>query len=135
MSDEHYAAAVKTVIAAALADLTAGPVVAYDYDEIPGTSRGDKPGTRPARYVAIDLSRRYSDNRRASGEVSFPLGRLGTRYCAESVTSLREIRRRVRAALESQILPGDFGPFDFEIESEELHADALGYTAVDDWTF
>jgi hypothetical protein len=128
------AVAVKAALVAAFADMASPPPV-YDYDEIPGDQYGETPGSVPKAYVVIDISRRFTESRRYSGEVTLPGYRLGTRYCHDSVDNVRELQRRVTAALESQIIEPDLGPFDFEVESEPIHRDSLGFTGVDDWTF
>lgn len=136
MTPEQMAGAIKTALATALADIPpTGSVKAYDYDEIPGGQYGNVPGELPARYVAIDISRRYVPERRYSGEVMLPGHRLGTRYCAATMTTARELQRRIVVALEDVILASDLGPFSFEVESEPIHPDALGFTGVIDWIF
>jgi len=145
LAQEPTATAIKTALAAAVADITVTvngvdvPCPVWDYDEIPGDAEGTTPGALPKIYVVVDLSRRLNSTTRFSGAVMVPLHRLGTRYCADTVSNVRELRRRITAVLESQIIadttPTGIGPFAFEAESEAIHRDTLGFTGVDDWTF
>lgn len=134
---EPVAAAIKTALDAALP----ASVGVYDIDEVPGAVGGlDPDGTLPAMHVEILLSPRFVAERRFSGEVMLPGGELLTRYHAGSVTSVRELRRLVSAALEDVALPlpapsTEFvGPFVFQIgEAEDF--DDTGCTALDIWSF
>lgn len=131
MTERDRAAAILAAINAAIS-----PAVAYEYASVPGTNGNS--GVTPAKYVLFDLSRRYVESRRSSGEVSVSGYRLGTRYVAKSVGDARTMRDRVTAALEDQIIAvGDdsVGPFTFE-SSDAILPDDGGYqSGADVWTF
>ena len=130
MTENEQAAAIMAALNAALA-----PAVAYEYGKVPGA--GGNAGTEPAKYVLVDISRRYVPGRRASGEVTLPGGRLGTRYVARSSSDLRNMRRLVTATLEDKILTtaaGEVGPFVFE-SADPARPDEAFQVADDAWTF
>lgn len=85
-------------------------------------------------HVLVTVSRRYVPDRRESGEVTMPGGRVMTRYVARTVGNVYELRRRTTAALEDQILPGDVGPFTFE--SDETPGPDEGWVSgADVWIY
>lgn len=121
------------VLAALNAALT--PAAAYEYDKVPG-SNGNS-GSRPNKYVVVDLSRRYVEKRSASGEVTVSGGRLGVRYVAKSTNDARNMRALATATLEDQILSadlGEIGPFVFE-SSEPIAPDDELMSGYDVFTF
>lgn len=123
-----------TAILAALNDALT-PAVAYEYSKVPG-SNGNA-GAEPSKYVVIDLTRRYTDNRRGSGEVSVLCSRLGIRFVAKSTSDARNLRRLATDVLEDKILSadaGEVGPFVFE-SAEPLRPDADYQVAYDVFTF
>ena len=88
-------------------------------------------------YVIVSVSRRYVPERRASGDVTVPGGRLMTRYVAKKVANVYALRATVTALLENKMLPlgGDFiGPFSFEAD-ETVGPDDGYYSAADFWTY
>lgn len=130
MNESEQAAAILVALNAALE-----PAAAYEYSKVPG-SNGNA-GTEPAKYVVIDLSRRYVDKRLASGEVSVSGYRLGVRYVAKATNDARNMRRIVTGVLEDQILTtddGEVGPFVFE-SAEALRPDEGYQVALDVFTF
>ena len=108
---------------------------AYEYDDVPGAHGNE--GTRPGRYVVIDVTRRYEEKRLGSGEVSVVGGRVGVRYAAKSTNDARNMRTLATAVLEDQILTtdaGEIGPFVHETSEAILPAD--GYqSGADVFTF
>ena len=130
MTESEQAAAILAAINAAIA-----PAVAYEYGKVPGAD--GNAGPEPFKYVVMDLSRRFVDSFRGSGEASVTGGRLGTRYIAKSLTDAREMRRRVTAALEDKVLTstaGEVGPFRFE--TSDPFVPNQGYQVAEDlWTF
>ncbi|WP_207009732.1 hypothetical protein [Nocardioides aromaticivorans] len=117
-----------------------GSAVASDADEVPGVVGGANPsGSAPQRHVEVALHRvDAAPSRRASGEVTVPDWELITRCHADSIVSVRELRRRVGVALEDRAYDradgGTVGPFRFAI-SEPVDQDDTGWLAVDHWTF
>ncbi|WP_418061790.1 hypothetical protein [Pimelobacter simplex] len=114
--------------------------VAYDVDDVPGTSGGSDPsGTPPVQHVEIALNRRDAlPTRRGSGVVSVADYELATRCHADSIADVRELRRRVGVALEGRAydLPdgATVGPFVYALGERE-DDDATGWFASDHWTF
>lgn len=114
MSDqEPLAVAIKAAITAELPE----GVSAYDADEVPGTTGGPS-GSTPARFVQIDVERRWVPERRFGGAVPIHGGALTTHYRAPNKTAARALRAATFAALEDRAyaLPGGdtVGPFTFE---------------------
>jgi hypothetical protein len=136
LDHEPIATAIKAAIQAELDD----KATAYDVDEVPGTEGGSTPGNqRPQQHVEIEFARVDAEpSRRASGEVTIPDLELTTRYHADSIMSVRELRRRVGLALEGRAydLPdgGTVGPFDFAL-GEPVQPDDTGWVAADHWVF
>lgn len=91
-------------------------------------------------HVLVMVFRRYVPERRASGEVTMPGGRVVTRYIvpiqglASPMTALRLLRDQTAAALEDQILPGDVGPFTFE-SADVVDEDEGWLVQQDTWTY
>ena len=130
MTENEQAAAILAAINAAIT-----PAVAYEYGKVPGTNGNT--GTEPTSYMVVAISRRYVPERRASGEVTVPGGRLSTRYIAKSVVNGREMRRRTAAVIEDKILTatgGDVGPFVFE-SGDPFQPDETYQVATDLFTF
>jgi hypothetical protein len=131
VTESEQAAAIFAALNAALAPRS----VAYEYGKVPG-SNGNT-GTEPDHYVVVDISRRYVPERRASGEVMLPGGRVGTRYIGKNAADVRAMRAKVTAALEDQIIvtdAGEIGPFTFE-SADPMRTDAAFQVAEDLWTF
>jgi hypothetical protein len=130
VTESEMAAAILATLNAAIA-----PSVAYEYGKVPG-SNGNA-GTEPAKYLLIDVTRRYVDSHRASGVTSLTGYRLGTRYVAKSIGDAREMRRRTATALEDQILAtadGELGPFTFEAADSLVLTEGY-HVGTDTWTF
>jgi len=130
MTENEQAAAILAAINAAIA-----PAVAYEYGKVPGTN--GNAGSEPTKYVLVAISRRYVPERRASGEVTVPGGRLSTRYIAKSVADGRTMRQRTTDVLEDKILTtaaGEVGPFVFE-SGDPFQPDETFQVATDLWTF
>ncbi len=138
MSDQDpQATAIKAAIQA---ELPAG-VLVYEADEVPGTAGGPGTGPVPARYVTIELSRRYTSVRRLSEDVMLTPGAVTTHYRAPNISgagNVRDLRDAVKAALENQMydLPGGeyIGPFGFDIDGGIKYV-AEGWSGFDTWTF
>jgi hypothetical protein len=133
VTQEASADAIKAALTAALP----GDVTAYDLDEVPEVA--GNPGVKPLEYVLVFVSRRWVPERRASGEVDLPGGRLTVRYhSATYIDNAREYRRITLATLEDQILTlGDdpeIGPFVFEVE-DPIREIADSWTGADTLTF
>ena len=131
MTENEQAAAILAAINAALSPAA----VAYEYGKVPGAN--GNAGTEPARYVVVTVSRRYVPERRASGYVSVPGGRLGVRYIAKAATDVRNMRRLATEVIEDQILTtdaGEVGPFTFE-SGDPARPDGAYLVADDSWTF
>lgn len=134
--EQPIADAIKAAIQVELAD----KAFVFDLDEVPGVVGGDNPsGGLPQWHVEVGLHRvDASPSRRASGEVTIPDWELITRCHADSVTNVRELRRRVGLALEDRAYDrsdgGTVGPFRFAI-SEPADPDDTGFVGVDHWTF
>ncbi|MGH3996679.1 MAG: hypothetical protein ACRDTJ_04370 [Pseudonocardiaceae bacterium] len=134
MSDQEVLA---TAIKAAIqAELPAG-VTVYDVDEVPGATGSSDSGPTPARYVTIELSRRWHPERRGDADMIHG-GALTTHYRAPNVTLARALRKAVTAGLENRAydLPdGDtVGPFSHQFDNGFLQA-AEGWSAFDLWNF
>ena len=130
MTENEQAAAILAALNAALS-----PVVAYEYGKVPGAN--GNAGTEPARYAVVTVSRRYVPERRASGYVSVPGGRLGVRYIAKAAIDVRNMRRLAAEVIEDQILTtdaGEVGPFTFE-SGDPARPDGAYLVADDSWTF
>lgn len=130
MTEKEQATAILEALNSALS-----PAVAYEYDKVPG-SYGNN-GSRPAKYVLVDISRRYVEKRLSSGEVSVSGGRLGVRYVAKSTNDARNMRTLATAALEDKILVaagGEVGPFVFE-SAEAIVPDDGYQSGADVFTF
>lgn len=137
MSDqESQATALKAAIQAGL---PAG-VTVYDVDKVPGTTGGPS-GTTPARYVTIEISRRFNATRRLSGDVMLTPGAVTTHYRAPSIGgegNARDLREAVRTALENQmfdLVGGEhIGPvsFDFDVDFDLVDN---GWSGADGWTY
>ena len=130
MTESEQAEAILAVLNAALA-----PAVAYEYGKVPG-SNGNA-GTEPAKYLLVDISRRYVGSFRTSGAASLKGYRLGTRYVAKSSGDARTMRQRVAAALEGHIIKteaGEIGPFMFET-GDPIRPDDTYQVGTDTWTF
>lgn len=131
MSDRE--AAVVAIKAAIAAELPAS-VPVYELDEVPGTTGGPT-GTTPAKYVTIDLSRRWVAKRRLGGEVTIPGGALATHYRGPNISVVGTLREGAKAALEarSHDLPdGDTVEFEFEDDGGLVFVDG-GWTSFDTW--
>lgn len=127
MSTDAHAEVIKARLAAA----TKRDV--YDLDEIGRAQR------LPAEYVAVQLSRRFSDESLRFDGFRGPVAwRLSTRYVAKSVTNARLLRDRVTGSLEGQTLTVSSStstPVTFET-GDAFEPDDEGYhTALDDWTY
>ncbi len=121
MTAETDYAAIKTAVDAQFAT-----VRAYDPDDAKAIKTD---------HVLLFLSRRFTGHYRGSGEESSRGGRVLTRYVGKTVSNVRDIQRRVRLAIEDQILSGDVGPFVFETE-DSINDDGDGwFTAADSWTY
>lgn len=122
-----------TILAALNAALT--PAVAYEYDKVPGAY--GNPGTRPTKYAVVDITRRFTDDRRGSGEVSTIGYRVGVRYVAKATNDVRNMRALTTTTLEDKILgsgAGEVGPFVFE-SSEAIVPDDGYQSGSDVFTF
>lgn len=134
--EQPIADAIKAAIQVELGD----KAEVFDADEVPGVVGGDQPsGVPPQWHVEVALHRvDAAPSRRASGEVTIPDWELITRCHADSIMSVRELRRRVCVALEDRAYDrsdgGTVGPFRFAI-SEPADFDDLGFVGVDHWTF
>lgn len=130
MTEKEQAAAILAALNAALS-----PAAAYEYDKVPGAYGND--GKRPQRYAVVDISRKFEEKRRGSGEESVSGGRVGIRYVAKSTNDARNMRVLVTAALEEQVLEseaGELGPFVFET-SEAIVPDDGYQTGSDVFVF
>lgn len=112
----------------------------YDLDDVPGSIRGARQGEPyPQRHVQVEFSRVDTfATRRGSGEVSVPTFELRVTSHADSIPTVRKLRRLVCTALEDVAvdLPnGDTaGPFVFDV-SEPEDDDDRGWFGVDHFTF
>ncbi len=111
------------------------PDRAYEYDDYLQLKR------KPQRCVLVDVGRRYTDERRASGEASVKGGRVGTRYVADTMKNARNLRQVVTDVLEDKILTGtsplaavEVGPFVFET-ADPIVPDEGVYSGADAWTY
>lgn len=89
-------------------------------------------------HIVVFVSRRFVDGRMASGTPRIRGGRVITRYIGRRLKNVREMRLRTTAALESQTLAGDVGPFVYETEAEELRFDTEDggwFVTADAWTY
>lgn len=120
---EPIAAAILTALNAALPSWAD----AYDTDGVPGTIGSDIPGPTPTSCVVIRLYRIKTGSARGGGAYMVPGFFLDTAYRAQNVATCRELRRRVSAVLENQVI-GAYGPFVFNDESTPIDDDP-------DWTF
>ena len=131
-NQEPQAVAIKAAIQAGL---PAG-VTVYDVDEVPGATGGAS-GTTPARYVTIELSRRWHPERRGDADMIHG-GALTTHYRAANVTLCRNLREAVTAALEDRaydLTGGDtVGPFSHQFDNGFIYA-AEGWSTFDLWKF
>lgn len=131
MTESEQAAAILAAINAAIQP----GATAYEPSKVPGANGNE--GSEPTRYVTVDLTRRYTSSRRASGVVTLPGRYLTTRYLAKNEADVRNLRRLVTGALEDQILTspaGEIGPFIFD--TEKNYPMDEGYVVSDDvWTF
>lgn len=135
LDQQPLANAIKSAIQA---QLPAG-VNVYEKDEVPGAAHGRVPnGQIPPAFVSISLGRDPLGTKRASGEVTVPVHLLLTRCHGGNLVTVRELRRRVAAALEDQAYPlpsGDtIGPFVYRIGEPE-EDDDLGWFVLDHWSF
>lgn len=123
MSTDAHANAFKTLVAAA------AQVPAYDLDEVPGTP--------PANYVEVYLSRRFGGESRLDGSQDTTLRRLSTRVVASTVTNGRLLEDRIAAAFEHTTV--NLGDTTVQVEYESgdgaFGYDEGSYTALTDWTF
>ena len=126
------------VLAAIQAELPVG-VTVYEADQVPGTAGGPADEPLPARYVTIELSRRWHSGRRGDADM-VPGWALTTHYRAPMRSgegSASALRKAVTAALENRAydLPdGDtIGPFSFEIDGGMKYV-AEGHSGFDTWT-
>ncbi len=130
MTEKEQAAAILAALNASLQ--TGSPsATAYPYDKVPGAY--GNAGNRPQRYVVVDITRKYEDKRRASGEVSTNGYRIGVRYVAKATNDAGNMRALVTGVLEDQILTtdaGEVGPFVFETSEAILPDD--GYQSGSD---
>jgi hypothetical protein len=128
---EPIAAAILTALNAALPSWAD----AYDTDGVPGAIGSSVPGPMPASWVVIRLYRIKTGSARGGGAYMVPGFFLDTGYRAQNVTTCRELRRIVSAALENQVV-GAYGPFVFNDESQPI-ADDPDWTffGVDTWSF
>jgi hypothetical protein len=130
---EPLAVAIKAAIQA---ELPAG-VNVYDVDEVPGATGSSNSDPTPARYVTIELGRRYNANEPSNAD-TVELGALTTHYRAANVTLCRNLRKAVTAALENRAydLPGGdtVGPFSHQFDNGFIYA-ADGWSAFDLWNF
>ena len=88
-------------------------------------------------HIIVDLSRRYVAERRFSGIVTSPGGRVMVRFVATTASNVYVMQARVKAALEDQILAtaaGEVGPFTFET-SDPLGPDDGWLSAADTYTY
>lgn len=126
-----------TAIRAAITATLPAGVSVYDADKVPGSTEMPA-GTLPARYVTIELSRRFNPVRRLSEDVMITPGAVTTHYRGVSVNQADDLREAVKAALENQMydLPGGdkIGPFSFEIDGGMKYV-AEGWSGFDTWTF
>lgn len=112
----------------------------YDPDDVPGIRLGaDEAEPYPQAHVEVSFYR--VDEfvaRRSSGEVSAPTFELHTLCHADSITTVRKLRRLVQTALEDIAvdLPdgSHVGPFVFDVGERE-DDDDRGQRGVDHWTF
>lgn len=130
MTEKEQATLILAALNAALA-----PAVAYDYDKVPGAY--GNAGTRPSQYAVIDITLKYGDKRRASGEVSVDGYRIGVRYVAKATNNARNMRALTLATLRDKILTADgaeVGPFVFE-SAEAIVPDDGYQSGSDVFTF
>lgn len=87
-------------------------------------------------HILMFVSRRFTADRRYSGEVTVPGGRVVVRYVAKTGDNVRVMRARVFAALEDHILtaPTEVGPFTFETE-DDIAVDEGWFVASDTFTY
>ena len=121
MTQETDAVAILAALNAALP----AAARAYDIDDVPGTL--------PASYVVLYLSRRWIPEKLGSGEATVICGRLQTRYVSKTVSNVRELRRIVTNTLEDKAI-GTAGPFSFETE-DEIGPDDGWFSGADTFTF
>lgn len=95
--------------------------------------RPDQAATLTTDHIIVYVSRRYVADRRASGEVTMPGGRVLTRYVSKSAANLSNSQAKTRAALEDRAV-GDLGPFVFETEDPIVEGDGW-WSAADVWTY
>jgi len=92
-----------------------------------------------SNHIIVFVSRRPTDTARVGTSESMPAGRVVTRYVARHmVDSIRFLRDHTKAALEDRFLPGDIGPFVFEVEQEDMRYDPEDggwFVAADAWTY
>lgn len=134
MTDQQpWADAIKAAIAAEMEPSDG----VYELDEVPGSKGSPDTSEPPARYVAVDVSRRWHPERRGNADM-IPGGALTTHYRGPMVRDVRELRRRTGVGLENRAygLPdGDtVGPFSFEFEGDLEYVDGA-WTAFDTWRF
>lgn len=130
MTEKEQATAILAALNAALA-----PAVAYDYSKVPGAYGNE--GSRPKMFAVVDISRKFEDKRRTSGEVSIDGYRIGVRYVAKSTNDARNMRTLTTGVLEDKILStesGEIGPFAFE-SSEAIVPDDGYQSGSDVFTF
>lgn len=94
----------------------------------------DAAAAQTADHVIVFVSRRYVDDRIASGEVPVRGARVVTRYASKSVANLSNMQAKTRTRLEDRTID-TLGPFTFESESP-VDPDPDGwYVADDHWTY
>lgn len=84
-------------------------------------------------HILVFVSRRYVDDKHASGEVTIPGGRVVTRYVALKESNVSVMRERTAAALEDRIISG-LGPFTFE-SGDDIDTDDKWFVSEDVWTY
>lgn len=121
-------------LAAIQAELPAG-VLAYEVDQVPGTTGGPGDGPLPTHYVTVEFSRRWHPGRRGGADM-VPGWALTTHYRAPNVSDIRVLRKATGTGLENRAcdLPGGdtLGPFSFEIDGG-INYVAEGWSGFDTW--
>lgn len=111
------------------------PAVVYDYDKVPGAY--GNAGTRPLKFAAVSITRRFVNSNRGSGEVSVSGYRVQVRYAAKATNDARNMRALTTATLEDKILgsgASEVGPFCFE-SSQAIGPDDGYQSGSDTFTF
>lgn len=87
-------------------------------------------------HILVLVTRRYVPERRASGEVTIPGGRVVTRYVSKRADNIPTLVAKTAAALEDKILAfdgGEIGPLVFETH-DPVAPDDTWSVATDTWT-